>query len=498
MLFWVVTAASQIALASGFAEPQAAGFTTAAAPPPSFTETPASTFTPAPAPEWRETNDRGAKARKAAEALLDLQFMSEGRGMIAPPGLPPYPLNTAVGRATVHNLKPILENQFGLIVENDQIVGYHDGQYKNHNVAVVGCAMCHAGRAAGRFIPGLGNKTIDIFQLARAAQTLMPVMPYWPDSVNQELHQNAEHFVNEIGNPRLATKTQGLIPIAIIRKWFFDQAGEKMDNEIPGSVKIPALWSYGEKRKMGSFSDGFGKGTLPGWAIAVELVAGQTPNNVHRYQSHIEAAEGALADLLPPPYPFAIDAVKAQAGQKLFVRTCSRCHGTYERDDQGYPIFKQPLFVQYNAIRTDSARLDGVTPRFYELVKTNPLNDIVQATANGRGYIAQRLNGIWARFPYLHNGSVPTVYALINPDARPRLFSLRRAGDLERFDAKNLGLGQDPRKSPEQIDAASAKGARWVYNTTLYEHANVGHDFESLRDLSDPERYEIIEYLKTL
>lgn len=445
-----------------------------------------------------KANDRQLEAQRASQALLNLHFFSDGRGMITPPGLPPYPLQSPLGRATVKTLKPLLQSRFGLIVQNGRIVGYHEVQSLGRTQGVVGCAMCHTGRAAGRTIPGLGNKTIDIFQLALAAKKLLPLVPQSKDPAVREVRKNSEFFIDAIGNPRLAPSTQGLIPIALIRKWFFDQAGEKMDTEIPGQVKIPALWGYGEKRKVGSFSDGFGNGVKPGWAVAVELTAGQTVENVRRYAAKIEAAEDALAHLLPPPYPFAIDHEKAARGKIHFEATCARCHGTYERDANGFPIFQAPRFIPYQVVRTDHGRLDGVTSRFRELVRTNPLNDLIEATSNGEGYFANRLDGIWARFPYFHNGSVPTLFHVMKPDERPAYFSLRKAGELERFDWRKGGLNVDPRFTPKQLRQAADRRKRWVYDTRLPEHGNAGHDFESIRELTDSQRYDIVEYLKTL
>ena len=442
--------------------------------------------------------DRRLEAEKAGQALLDLRFFAGGRGMITPPGLPPYSLQSPLGRATVHMIKPVLQSKFGLIVKDDAIVGYHEVRYQGRNQGVIGCAMCHTGRAAGFTIPGLGNKNIDIFELALAAKKLMPIFPSPLDRGARETRKNAEFFIDAIGNPHLAPKTQGLIPIGLIRKWFFDQAGEKMDTEVPGQVKIPALWGYGEKRKVGSFSDGFGDGTKPGWAIAVELTAGQTPADVRSYVPQIEEAEDVLAKLLPPAYPFALDFEKAARGKERFEETCARCHGTYDRDEKGFTIFEKPKFIRYDLVRTDHGRLDGVTPRFRELVKANPLGDLISATENGEGYIANRLDGIWSRFPYFHNGSVPSLYFVLNPDARPKLFSLRKAGELERYDARAGGLNVDSRFTAKQLQEAADKGKRWVYDTRLPEHGNGGHDFLFIRELTDTQRFEIIEYLKTL
>ena len=38
------------------------------------------------------------------------------------------------------------------------------------------------------------------------------------------------------------------------------------------------------------------------------------------------------------------------------------------------------------------------------------------------GYANMPLDGVWLRAPYLHNGSVPTLRALLFPDERPRTF----------------------------------------------------------------------------
>ena len=35
------------------------------------------------------------------------------------------------------------------------------------------------------------------------------------------------------------------------------------------------------------------------------------------------------------------------------------------------------------------------------------------------GYMAPPLDGVWATAPYLHNGSVPTIEALLNSPSRP-------------------------------------------------------------------------------
>ncbi|AXQ31531.1 hypothetical protein D0B54_23840 [Solimonas sp. K1W22B-7] len=160
------------------------------------------------------------------------------------------------------------------------------------------------------------------------------------------------------------------------------------------------------------------------------------------------------------------------------------------------------------------------------------------------GYTAQPLHGVWASAPYLHNGSVPTVWDVLKPDDRPEIWlrqqaPLSEAGpqgergfdtDLKRaYDYDKLGwkyermrcdaLGRVPylacsfdQAVPTALDfivfpfkvmadyfAAPGKDAvneRAVYNTNGYSKSNSGHDFT--KELTDPERRALIEYLKTL
>ena len=62
-----------------------------------------------------------------------------------------------------------------------------------------------------------------------------------------------------------------------------------------------------------------------------------------------------------------------------------------------------------------------------------------------RGYAATPLTGVWANFPYLHNGSVPTLHHLLGPVAeRPQIFEILAA---RRLDRERVGqpLYADPR-----------------------------------------------------
>jgi hypothetical protein len=113
-------------------------------------------------------------------------------------------------------------------------------------------------------------------------------------------------------------------------------------------------------------------------------------------------------------------------------------------------------------------------------------------------YMARPLAGIWATPPFLHNGSVPTLYEMLLPAyQRTKKFYIK--GD--EFDPRAVGLYTD----------TAEKGA-FLYDTTLKGNYNIGHEFRAGYqpwkpgsppqygvigpEMTDVERWEIIEYLK--
>lgn len=113
--------------------------------------------------------------------------------------------------------------------------------------------------------------------------------------------------------------------------------------------------------------------------------------------------------------------------------------------------------------------------------------DNVQAVLK---YKARPLNGIWATPPYLHNGSVPNLYALLSPVAeRPKTFYL---GNRE-YDPVNVGYHTEPFPNG------------FMFDTSIRGNSNSGHEFNNGSGkgiigplLTPDERRALIEYLKTL
>ena len=113
-------------------------------------------------------------------------------------------------------------------------------------------------------------------------------------------------------------------------------------------------------------------------------------------------------------------------------------------------------------------------------------------------YKPRPLAGIWAVGPFLHNGSVPTIYQLLSPaDSRDKTFWV----GTRDFDPVNLGLSTRP----------LSKGG-FLLNTSATGNANIGHEFRRGYipwkvgsppqygvigpEFTEAQRWQIIEYLK--
>jgi cytochrome c5 len=107
-------------------------------------------------------------------------------------------------------------------------------------------------------------------------------------------------------------------------------------------------------------------------------------------------------------------------------------------------------------------------------------------------YKARSLNGIWATAPYLHNGSVPTMYDLLLPvEERPSEFMV---GSRE-FDPVKMGFrsqGYDGFKQTTYRVGDKNTGHEYAAGRTPQLDGTV------LPPLNEQQRWDLIEYIKTL
>lgn len=115
------------------------------------------------------------------------------------------------------------------------------------------------------------------------------------------------------------------------------------------------------------------------------------------------------------------------------------------------------------------------------LIKEFEHNLSAKLDDNVRYYKARPINGIWASAPYLHNGSVPSVYDLLLPAAqRPAQFYV---GNRE-LDKVKVGSVSEP------VEGTT------LFDTHLRGNSNQGHEYGT--QLTEPERMALLEYIKSL
>jgi hypothetical protein len=250
---------------------------------------------------------------------------------------------------------------------------------------------------------------------------------------------------------------------------------------------------------------------------------------------NLHAMEGLQYKLTSPVWPAElfgpIDRGRAERGKKMFDRTCALCHETYGKTG----VLNEYQLFALDVVGTDpSAAInfertvmtaEGPKPfgtAAFEIVKRvkeayyaehkipadvqaewesratrpkaeyrTPLLDYAKFydTRNHGIYRAKTLKGIWATAPYLHNGSVPSIFDLLHPaDRRPTSFKL---GTRE-FDPVKLGYVVD---GPRFLTPPGMQP--FTYDTKFLGNWNSGHEWWFYPDLDDEVRYDIIEFLKT-
>ncbi len=203
-----------------------------------------------------------------------------------------------------------------------------------------------------------------------------------------------------------------------------------------------------------------------------------------------------------PDYPLPHDEEMAARGEAVFEAECADCHATGRDNRLGTVI---PL----EEIGTDPERARAWTREAADSANAVVRNDIgIERTPMGLpervGYVALQLDGIWLRAPYLHNGSVPTLRALLEPpEDRPTRFW--RGYDV--LDRHNVGfisrrcegefaeLPEDPTSIDHQWGCMPDYEG-WLYDTSVRGNSAAGHEYGTR--LSDREKRWLVEYLKTM
>lgn len=369
----------------------------------------------------------------------------------------------------------------------------------------VNCLVCHTAEIDGVAYFGAGTKTFDDLWLGEALKrmTSEPWVGWLDGTSDYAIAADAHRILTSHHHDKIDSTTRGRSTAfaASHVELFMRSHGNRMPSTEDvgrGDAKTPPLWHTAAKMPVGRwYSDGSFHGPYPLMASSMELEKDRAFDDL--VETVIPRIKADFDDVLrfvePPPYPYEIDHALAARGRELFYSRevgCSKCHGVY--DGEGGVDWPGV----HSDVGTDPARRELVSRQFIEAFDQSPL--AAEGTLEkSRGYAATPLTGVWANFPYLHNGSVPTLYHLLGPvSERPRIFEVlaARTLDQERVGQRLVRRAKDARLGEEELLRRYGDDRDW-FNTARPGSSNVGHDVWR-RIGTNENRRALIEYLKTL
>jgi hypothetical protein len=377
--------------------------------------------------------------------------------------------------------------------------------YQPDKAGLVGlnCATCHAGTiretptSPRRVVLGMPAHQMDLQGYAR-----------FLTACAQDARFNADTLIAAIleVNPRFSwwdRLVYRFVVIGRVRKGILDRAAENawFDDRPPhgpgrvdtfnpykllldismegddtvGTADLPSLWNQRIRRSLALHWDG-NNDSLEERNKSAAIGAGATPESLDL--ASLQRIEEWILDLQPPAYPAnRIDATRVEEGRKAYTAACARCH-----DSDGQDIGK---VVPIAEIGTDRERLDSFSAELAQAMSRIGAGYPWQFSHFRKtdGYANMPLDGAWLRAPYLHNGSVPTLRALLFPEERPVVF--HRAYDVYDWDASGfISSGADAEREGVPFD------------TRLRGNGSGGHLYGT--ELTREQRVALLEYLKTL
>ena len=346
---------------------------------------------------------------------------------------------------------------------------------------VMNCLACHAGKVAGKVIPGLPNSHF-------ALQTL-----------TEDVRLTKLTLFKKLGHLDLASlklplgTTHGTTNSVVFGVVLGNLRDEDMNvdrsraepPQIHHDMDAPPLWNVRKKRSL--YADGFAPKNHR-VLMQFMLLPTNDRETLISWENDFKDIQAWIESLEPPKYPFPINAGLAEQGRAVFNRNCSRCHGTYGVDGK-----YEQILVPLEEVGTDPVRLHALNREHREWMRDGwmSLYGKDEVDVDPKGYVAPPLDGIWASAPYFHNGAVPTLWHVLNSANRPLVWKRTEDG----YDQQRVGL--EVAEFEALPDAAkTAYERRSHFDTTKPGKSAAGHTFPD--SLTDAEKLSLLEYLKTI
>jgi len=404
------------------------------------------------------------------------------------------------------------------------------------------CATCHVGDLFGRPVVGMTNRRAKANEFFHLAQGFFPDIPaetfqQLTGATDDEIAMFArtqEHFgAVAAKEPEVLGLDTSLAQVGLsLAKRGLDTYATR-DPQLEGNPRSnplstfvadskPAVW-WTLKHKTRWLADGSIVSGNPIFTNYLwnELGRGTDLDDLEQWmrdnREGIDALTAAVFATEAPRYADwfgaeAIDEAAAMRGQAHFEAMCSECHGSYDKgwdaEDAGSRAPADRLAtvaVRYHEqtpvmdVGTDPQRAEGMThfaERLNELAISKWMKTVVEVQD---GYVPPPLTGIWARYPYLHNQSVPTLCALLTPAAdRPSSFWMGPSADAETdFDDDCVGF-----PTGDEVPVSWTDDPHAYFDTTQPCLSNEGHEAMLLdggEEILDAQgKADLIAFLKTL
>ena len=370
------------------------------------------------------------------------------------------------------------------------------------------CAICHAGKFNGKIVAGMPNLDLDIQLLTHTLQTALDSGRLTVDAIDEvaRKHGRALGTFDRISTAFILDRMKATFAKGP-KDWYHDDVGPGRSDALAGWkralgvrdehgitwVDLPPI--FNQRLKERTLYDGSITGDMSARVMLTELRKGRPARDLLLHREVFDDLVAWMDVLTPPPYPFAIDRDLAMRGKSTFETTCSTCHGTYGE----HPTYPNKR-IDLSRVDTDSERASAMTQGVVDALEHyDSLKGILHIEPRA-AYMPPALDGVYLTAPYLHDGSVPTLWHLLQaPEKRPNVFYRR----WNEFDPKRVGIVCDEVQGESGLectpDATQKKHdprTVWRFDARKIGNRNTGHTFGT--SLSDDEKTALIEYLKTI
>ncbi|MCG8316149.1 MAG: hypothetical protein MI976_23300 [Pseudomonadales bacterium] len=275
--------------------------------------------------------------------------------------------------------------------------------------------------------------------------------------------------------------------------------GHNPNSGMKGWIDFPAWWLT--KKKNALYQAGTGRGAKADHMLYMSWFSVDGIEEAEEIQNNFAHVQKWIEEEIEVPryedFGPRIDYDLASEGEPVFLRNCAVCHGTYSdnESEETYPN----LLVDLEEIGTDPylANKNWIYPvkswwddSWYGKRGTS---SIVRTS----GYVAPPLDGVFITAPYLHNGSVPTLEAVLDSSKRPEVWTSNYKDndyDWQAVGWKNKPLDWRPNFEVKPLTGIGIGRGR--YDTRKRGNSNKGHTYGD--QLTQNERRAVLEYLKTL